>query len=92
MSMANSVRIRYSGEVLCCLDQTEVKAIEPYSHRRFAPQNLWKRMWHWIVSFYTGKPCTHGEESYEDWTRISFKDGTSMVLKMPFLEFVNGYC
>ena len=90
--MANSVRIKYNGEVLCCFDQTEVKAVEPYAHRRIKPRHLAKRCLGWIRSFLSGKPCDFGDVTYEDWTKVSFKDGTWIRLKMPFMEFVNGYC
>jgi hypothetical protein len=32
------------------------------------------------------------DADYEEWTKVSFKDGTWIRLKMPFLEFVDGYC
>jgi hypothetical protein len=92
MSMANSVQIRYRGEVLCCLDQTEVKMVEPFRFRKDPPQNLWKRICGWTVQFLTGKRKDNPEVDFEDWTKISFKDGSWTRIKMPFLEFVNGYC
>lgn len=92
MSMANSVRIKYHGETLCCLDQTEVKAVEPYVFKKFRPQNVFRRAAVWIHTFITGKPSDKSEVDHEEWTKVSFKDGTWIRLKMPFLEFVNGYC
>lgn len=92
MSMANSVQIRYRGEVLCCLDQTEVKMVEPFLYRKVQPQNLWKRICGWTIQFLTGKRKAETDAELENWTKISFKDGTWIRIKMPFLEFVNGYC
>ena len=92
MSMANSVRIKYHGEVLCCLDQTEVKAVEPYAFRKYPPQNIVKRVCGWMKTFITGKPADKSECDYEESTKVSFKDGTWIRLRMPFLEFVNAYC
>lgn len=93
MSLANSVRITHNKEVLCCLDQTEVKAVEPFFEYSEMPVNIWKRGWSGMYSFLTGKkslsqPMLHCSEK----TRIRFKDGTEMILRMPFLEFVNAYC
>ena len=92
MSMANSVRIKYRGEVLCCLDQTEVKAVEPYIVRKYPSQNIFNRICGWARTLITGKPPDRGVCEYEECTKVSFKDGTWIRLKMPFLEFVNGYC
>lgn len=92
MSMANSVRIKYRGEVLCCLDQSEVKAVEPYAFRKYPPQNLLKRVCGWLRTFFTGKSADKSECGYEESTKVSFKDGTCIRLKMPFSEFINGYC
>ena len=91
MSMANSVQIRYRGEVLCCLDQTEVKAVEPFVFKKYPSQNLFKRTCGWVKTFLTGKPPRLDIES-EDCTKVLFKDGTWLRIKMPFLEFVNAYC
>lgn len=49
-----------------------------------------------MYRFVTGKRLQvqigeHGA-SCESWTKILFKDGTWMRLKIPFMEFVNGYC
>ena len=90
--MANSVRITYRGELLCCLDQTEVEAVEPFREPKAKPQNLWKRICGFAVRFYTGKRTNQDTSDFEERTRILFKDGTSIVVKMPFMEFVNGYC
>ena len=90
--MANSIQIKYRGEVLCCLDQTEVKAVEPYSYFKWPPRNLFRRIGDWVFSFFTGRKVQMSAESVEAGTRLLFKDGTCMKLKMPFLEFVNEYC
>lgn len=90
--MANSVRIKYHGEVLCCLDQTEVKAVEPYVFRIYPQQNLIKRLYFGLRTFLTGKSPDIGKSECEDYTKVLFKDGTWIRLKMPFLEFVNAYC
>ena len=92
MSMANAIRIKYHGETLCCLDQTEVKAVEPYVFRKYPPQNLFKRIVGGIQSFFTGKLPDRGEFECEEYTKVSFKDGNWILLKMPFLEFINAYC
>lgn len=90
--MANSVQIKYNGEVLCCLDQTEVKAVEPYLSYKPKPQNLIKRMRGWAIRFLSGKSPSRDGSDYEEWTKISFKDGTWIRIKMPFWEFANAYC
>ena len=90
--MANSVQIRYRGEVLCCLDQTEVKTVEPYRYRKEPPQNLLNRICGMTYQFFTGKRKENPDSDFEDWTKISFKDGSWIRLKIPFLEFINGYC
>ena len=92
MSMANAVRIKYHGEVLCCLDQAEVKVVEPYVFKKPRPQNLIKRIAVWTRTFLTGRQCEKSDADYEEWTKVTFKDGTWIRLKMPFLEFVDGYC
>lgn len=92
MSMANSVRIKYHGEVLCCLDQTEVKAVEPYVLKKARPQNIIRRIAAWTRTFITGRQVDKSDADYEEWTKVLFKDGTWIRLKMPFLEFINGYC
>ena len=94
--MANSIQIKYHGEVLCCLDQTEVKAVEPYISCKPPIRNVFQRIGDWIYRFVTGKRTQvmigeHGA-SCEYGTKILFKDGTWMRLKIPFLEFVNEYC
>lgn len=96
MSMANSIQIKYHGETLCCLDQTEVKAVEPYVFCKPPGRNIFQRIGDWMYRFVTGKRLQvqigeHGA-SCESWTKILFKDGTWMRLKIPFMEFVNGYC
>ena len=92
MSMANAVRIKYQGEILCCLDQTEVKAVEPYVFNKFAPKNLLIRIWDWAYAFITGVRRCKVDDTSEEWTKVLFKDGSFIKLKIPFLEFVNGYC
>lgn len=92
MSMANAIRIKFRGETLCCIDPTEVKAVEPYVFRKYPPQNLIKRVYGWVGSFCTGKLPSRGEFECEESTKVLFKDGTWIRVKMPFLEFVNAYC
>ena len=94
--MANSVQIKYQGEVLCCLDQTEVKAVEPYVFCKPPIRNVFQRISDWMYRFVTGKRTSvmvgDNGSSCELGTKILFKDGTWMRLKIPFMEFVNGYC
>lgn len=94
--MANSVQIKYRGEVLCCLDQTEVKAVEPYVTFKPPIRNVFQRIYDWSYRFVTGKrqKVFIGDDgsSCELWTKIMFKDGTWMRIKMPFMDFVEGYC
>lgn len=90
--MANSIQIKWHGEVLCCLDQTEVKAVEPLAYWKVPPQNLFKRVCGRISSFFTGKAYRCADSEKEIQTKILFKDGTFLKLKMPFVEFVDGYC
>lgn len=90
--MANSIQIRYHGEVLCCLDQTEVKAVEPYSYFKWPPRNLFHRIRDFLFTFFTGKKVQYPAESVEVFTKVMFKDGTFMKIRMPFLEFVSDYC
>lgn len=91
MSLANSARITYQGEVLCCFDQTEVKAVEPFRYRKEVQQNLFKRTWCSLCSFVTGNKIDLNKD-VEIHTKVSFNDGTYLILKMPFMEFVNEYC
>lgn len=90
--MANSARITYRGEVLCCLDQTEVKAVEPYLFRKPLPRKVYKRIWDGLVAFFTGSQPPLAMSESEEQTRILFKDGSSLIIKIPFYEFINGYC
>ena len=92
MSMANSIKIKYHGEVLCCFDQTEVKAVEPYSYFKWPPKNIFRRIRDWMYVFLTGKRVQSPAESVEVFTKVMFKDGTYLKIRMPFLEFVNDYC
>ena len=92
MSLANAARITYGGEVLCCLDQSEVKAVEPFVYRKIQPQNLWNRVRGWFYEVITGTKLCIKSDDVEIQTKISFKDGTWIRLKMPFMEFVNEYC
>ena len=96
MSMANSIQLKYHGETLCCLDQTEVKAVEPYVFCKPPIRNVLQRIGDWMYRFFTGRrtQAIIGENgaSFESGTKILFKDGTWMRLKIPFMEFVNGYC
>lgn len=91
--MANAARIIYNGEILCCLDQTEVKAIEPYCSVKTLPQSLPKRIYNWMYTFFTGKKRQMPvAPMYEAWTKVLFKDGTWIRIRIPFVEFVNSYC
>lgn len=91
--MANSIRITYHGEVLCCLDPTEVKATEPYLFVKPQAMNVFKRLWRWLYQFLTGKrPKTEDSVRGDSGTKVLFKDGTWMRLRIPFMEFVDGYC
>lgn len=92
MSMANSFPVKYKGEVLCYLDQTEVKAVEPFLYKKSPPQNIFCRGWYCLKTFLTGKPFVHPKLECETQTKVLFKDGTWIRIKMPFLEFVNAYC
>ena len=93
MSLANSVKITYKGETLALIDQTEVKAVEPYVYIKPKPLNLWKRMCCGVIRFFTGAAPSYDGEAYrETYTKISFKDGTWAKVRMPFYEFVNAYC
>lgn len=89
--MANSIPIKYHGETLCCFDQTEVKAVEPYPYYKLASRNLFQRISDWCYSFFTGKKCQDAIESVDICTKILFKDGTWIKIKMPFMEFVDEY-
>lgn len=91
MSLANSARITYNGEVLCCFDQTEVKAVEPFRYKKEEPHNIFKRVWGSLCYFLTGKK-TDLNQDVDIHTKVSFNDGTYLILKMPFMEFVNAYC
>lgn len=92
MSMANSIQIKYHGEVLCCLDQTEVKAVEPYVFCKPPPRNVFKRIAGCLYSFVTGRKMPIIDPVVDIGTKILFKDGTWMRLKMPFTEYVDAYC
>lgn len=60
--------------------------------RKYPPQNLLKRICGCVRAFFTGKLPDRGELECDECTKVSFKDGTWIRLKMPFLEFVNAYC
>ncbi len=92
MSLANSCRISYKGEVLCCLDQTEVKAVEPYRKVMMRPQNVFERCFRKFISWITGVSQPVLLDTYLSITRIHFKDGTKLEVNMPFMEFINAYC
>jgi len=90
--MANSIRIKYHGETLCCLDQTEVKAVEPYVFCKPPPQNLFKRTYDWLYRFVTGKKLQNDNSVVDVGTKVLFKDGTWLRVRMPFMEFIDAYC
>lgn len=93
MSLANSVRVTYHGEVLALIDQAEVKAVEPYIYVKPKPLNLFKRVCGWFARFLTGdSQVHHSEDQRETFTKVSFKDGTWARVRMPFHEFVATYC
>lgn len=89
--MANQVHIRYHGETLCSIDPSEVKSVEPYSFKKIKPQNIFKRIYEKVVVFLKGSLPKQSQNDYEEWTRISFRDGTWIRVKIPFLEFIEGY-
>ena len=93
--MANSIRVKYHEEVLCCLDQTEVKAVEPYVFCKPPVRNIFQRISDWAYRFITGKRTSvivgSGGSSCESGTKILFKDGTWMKIRMPFTEFIDAY-
>lgn len=92
MSLANSVRITYNKEVLALIDQTEIKAVEPYIYVKPKPLNLWKRMCGGIARFFLGTPIpSDAEATKEIYTKLSFKDGTWTKVRMPFYDFINAY-
>lgn len=95
MSMANSTPIKYHGEVLCCLDQTEVKAVEPYVSFKPPIRNVFQRIYDWTYRFITGRRTGvfvgEGMSSCDSGTKVLFKDGTWMKIRMPFMEFVDAY-
>ena len=90
--MANAIQIRYKGETLCCLDQTEVKAVEPFVYWKPPPQNLFVRICGRVSSLFSGNPYRCKDSDKEEMTKVLFKDGTNMKIRMPFWEFVNAYC
>lgn len=91
MSMANAIRIKYKGEVLCCLDPTEVRAVDHYLYFKNPPQNVFRRICGWISLFIMGKMKDGQRGEREDYTKVLFKDGSSLLVRMPFLEFINAY-
>ncbi|MBO6031813.1 MAG: hypothetical protein J6Q22_10195 [Prevotella sp.] len=94
--MANAIQIKYHGETLCCLDQTEVKAVEPYVFCKPPVRNVFQRIADIAYRFATGKKrkiiVGDSESSCELGTKILFKDGTWMRIKIPFMDFVDAYC
>ena len=70
--------------------------MEPYVFFKQPIRNVLQRIGDLIYRFVTGKrmQVLIGENgaSFESGTKILFKDGTWMRLKIPFMEFVNGYC
>lgn len=92
MSLANAVKIRYQGAVLCCLDQTEVKAVEPYLYIKQPQMNIIKRVYHYMNRVITGRRVQLPLPECEPDTKVMFKDGTWIRIKMPFMEFINEYC
>lgn len=85
MSLGNSIRIKYKGEVLCCLDPSEVKAVEPFIISPIEERGWLER----VRNFIRGKNIKREEVSKI--TKVCYKDGTNTIIKMPFLEFIEDY-
>ena len=88
--MGNATPIKYRGEVLALVDPTAVKAVEPYVQVRTRPRNLWQRLRGYALKFVFGT-CPVDAET-ENYTKLCFKDGTWLKLRMPFYEYINEYC
>lgn len=90
MGLGNAIPIRYHGEVLAVVDPAEIHSVEPYSYTRTMPTLLHRRVWEWMQKVWLGRST--GEVKREQWTKIAFKDGTWVKVRMPFIEFVSAYC
>ena len=89
MSLGNSVKISYKGESLAYIDPAEVKSVEPYITFKPNPRNLFMRLCGFFSSLWTGKKQPQGEK--ECWTKITFRDGTWVKVRIPFWEFEQQY-
>ena len=89
--MGNNVRITYRGEVLATIDPTQVKSVEPYVYCIYKPQNLKQRIVAGLRKFFTGR-ITDFEGDRFTYTKVSFRDGTFIKIRMPFYDFINEYC
>lgn len=89
MSLGNSIKIAYRGESLAYIDPTEVKSVEPYITYKPNPHSLLKKWWGGFVSLWRCHKQFQGEKEY--WTKIAFKDGTWVKVKIPFWEFEQLY-
>lgn len=93
MALCNSIKIAFRGETLAYIDPAEIKAVEPYHSYKPMSISLPKRVTGWLFRWWKGEAS--GEklyESFESLTKITFRDGTWMKIRMPFYEFVNAYC
>ena len=88
--MGNATPIKYKGEVLALVDPTAVKAVEPYFQVKKKPRNLWQRLRGWALQVLFG--TNPFEAEMESYTKLCFKDGTWLKLRMPFYEYINEYC
>lgn len=90
--MANLIPIVYKSETLACLDPTQVKAVEPFVIFKSRPSNSrLKNLMTFVRRIFDRKFIPTELSIREDWTKISFKDGTFIRIKMPFIEFLAAY-
>jgi len=88
--MGNTTPIKYKGEVLALVDPTTVKAVEPFIQVRTRPCNLWRRLRGLAHQFLYG--TSDMDTTTDIYTKLCFKDGTWLKVKIPFYEFINEYC
>lgn len=90
--MANLIPIVYKGETLACLDPTQVKAVEPFVMFKSRPSDSRLKNFMTFVRRIFNRRFIPTELSIrEDWTKISFKDGTFIRIRMPFFDYLAAY-
>lgn len=78
--MSNAIPILFKGETLALVDPTQVKAVVPRIIEPPRPA-LWER-----IKIRLGRKAITQPTNA---TEILFRDGTSIVVKIPFIDYIN---